>query len=79
MGDIIQYNVRGLKSIDLRQNKVNIILKLLTEPDKKCISLQETRLNDIKQIPIEFIHLKHVYLFFVEQQKMIKKVAYLFS
>ena len=52
MGDIIQYNVRGIKSTQLRQNKINLILKLLAEPDIKFISLQETHLNDKKQIPI---------------------------
>ena len=64
MGDIIQYNIRGLKTIESRQNKVNLILKLLAEPDAKFLSIQETHLNEKKQIPKEFIHLEHIFHIF---------------
>ena len=51
MGDIIQYNVRGLKSIQLRQNKISLILNFLADPSIKFVSIQETHLDDRKQIP----------------------------
>ena len=65
MGDIIQYNVRGLKSAESRQNKVNNITQLLAGTDTKFISLQETRLNDRTQIPKQFLHLEHIYHIFL--------------
>ena len=61
MGDIIQYNIRGLKSVESRGKKVGRILKILAEHETKFVSLQETRLTDITQIPKEFVHLKHIY------------------
>ena len=65
MGDIIQYNVRGLKSIDTRQNKVNNIVNLLSSSDTKFVSLQETRLSERTQIPRQFLHWEHIYHIFL--------------
>ena len=59
MGKIIQFNVRGLKSDDSREKKS--IFKLLDEQDTKYVSLQETRLKEYNQIPIQLQHYKHLY------------------
>ena len=53
--------MRGLKTIELRKCKVDLILKLLSEHDLKILNLQETRLSDQSQIPIEFKHFLHIY------------------
>ena len=61
MGDIINYNIRGLKTTQIRQNKVDLVCKLLAEHNLKILNLQETRLSEETQIPSEFIHLGHLY------------------
>ena len=64
MGDIIQFNVRGLKTVDLRVKKVDFISKILDEQHTLFLSLQETRLTDYEQIPSKLIHYKHLYHIF---------------
>ena len=61
MGEIIQFNVRGLKTADIRENKVNLISKILDEHDTKVLNLQETRLKELEQIPLKLLHYKHIY------------------
>lgn len=61
MGDIINYNVRGLKTVEIRQNKVDFLCKTLGEHNLKILSLQETRLSDKNQIPKDFLHLNHIF------------------
>ena len=61
MGDILHCNVRGLKTPDIRKNKVAIIQKLLNENKPIFINLQETHLYDDPEIPNEWTHLKSLY------------------
>ena len=61
MGDIINYNIRGLKTVDTRRGKVEVVTKLLSEHELKILNIQETRLTDETQIPQEFIHLNHIF------------------
>ena len=61
MGDILHCNVRGLRTPDLRRNKVDIIKKILDEKTSIFINLQETHLQDELEIPIEWTHLKSLY------------------
>ena len=64
MGDIIQFNVRGLKTVGLREKKVDFISKILDEQNTICLSLQETRLTDYDQIPRKLTHYNHLYHIF---------------
>ena len=61
MGDIINYNIRGLKTVEIRKNKVDFVCKILAEHNVKILNLQETRLSEEKQIPKDFLHLKHIF------------------
>ena len=61
MGDIIQFNVRGLKTVELRKKKVDFISKILDEQNTIFLSLQETRLTEYDQIPTKIIHYEHLY------------------
>ena len=61
MGDIIHCNVRGLKTLDRRSSKVNIIKKILDEKMSLFVNLQETHLYNEIEIPREWVHLKNIY------------------
>ena len=61
MGDIIQCNIRGLKTENLRGEKVDLILKILSDHNTKILNLQETRLTFSKHIQKELVHLRHIY------------------
>ena len=61
MGDIIQCNIKGIKTKSVREKKINLILELLSHHETKFLNLQETHLNNQDQIPRELIDLKHIY------------------
>ena len=47
--------------MDRQTNPIQIPMKLLDEQDTKYVSLQETRLKEYNQIPIQLQHYKHLY------------------
>ena len=61
MGDIIQCNIRGLKTEHLRGEKVDLIVKVLAEQNTKILNLQETRLNSLSHIPKELLYYNNIY------------------
>ena len=51
MGDLNQCNVKGLKTVALRENKIELICKILTNAKTNILNLQETRLQNRNEIP----------------------------
>ena len=77
MGDIIQCNIRGLKTEHLRGEKVDLIVKVLAEQNTKILNLQETRLNSLSHIPKELLYYNYIIyilLHFVGLQTKTKEV-----
>ena len=61
MGDIIQSNIRGLKTENLRHGKIKTVIDLLSKHETRILNLQETRLKELNQIPMQFIQYNHIY------------------
>jgi len=61
MGEIVNLNIRGLKTENLRSEKVILVQKILSEHKTKILSLQETRINSVNEIPKQFTNFDHVY------------------
>ena len=64
MTDILQWNLKGIKdkrSANYKQ-KVDIVTHLLSNPCKNgIINLQETHLDTLEQLPVEWTHFDHAY------------------
>ena len=61
MGDIIQCNIRGVKTENLRDQKVQLVSHILSNNKTRVLSLQETRITNDNQIPKDWLNFKHLY------------------
>ena len=61
MGDIIQCNIKGLKTVALRENKTELICKILTNTKTYILNLQETRLQNRNEIPKKWLNFQHLF------------------
>ena len=61
MGDLIQCNIKGLKTVALRENKIELICKILTNTKTNILNLQETRLKNKKEIPKKWLNFQHLF------------------
>ena len=63
MGDeYLQWNIRGIKDVLRRKEKVNKVINLIENPSKiKILNLQETHLMSTEDIPSPFKNFEHLY------------------
>ena len=61
MGELIQMNIRGIKTESQRKEKVSLTLNFLDKHNLKFLNIQETRLQNKNEIPKDFTHLEHLY------------------
>jgi len=60
--DYIQWNIRGIKDVLRRNNKIDKVVNLLENPSKtKILNLQETHLMSHEDMPSPFKNFEHIF------------------